>query len=49
MATIYKVELVSHFTNYTKKELEKLLIDAIKKDKKLTKGNQITLEVKERK
>jgi Ni,Fe-hydrogenase III large subunit len=29
MATVYKVEVVSHWINYTKEELQKLLQDAI--------------------
>jgi len=50
MATVYKVEVVSHWTNYTKEELQKLLEQAIKKDKELKKcGNEITIEVQERK
>ena len=31
MATIYKVEIVSHWKNYTKEELERILIEAVKK------------------
>ena len=50
MATIYKVEIVSHWTSYTKEELKKLLERAIKKDKELTKyKNEITVDVQERK
>ena len=50
MATVYKVEVVSHWTNYTKEDLQKLLEQAIKKDKELKKyGNEITVEVQERK
>jgi hypothetical protein len=50
MATIYKVEIVSHWTSYTKEELQKLLERAIKKDKELTKyKNEITVDVQERK
>ena len=49
MATIYKVEIISYWTDYTKEELQKLLEDAIKKDKKLKKyNNEITIEVQER-
>jgi CTP:phosphocholine cytidylyltransferase-like protein len=50
MATVYKVELVSHWTSYTIEKLQKLLEDAIKKDKELKKyGNEITIKVIERK
>lgn len=49
MATVYKVEIVSHWTSYTTEELQKLLENAIKKDKELKKhGNEITIEVQER-
>jgi ABC-type phosphate transport system substrate-binding protein len=50
MATVYKLEIVSHWTNYTKDQLQKLLENAIKKDKELKKHkNEITIKVKERK
>lgn len=50
MATVYNVEIVSHWTDYTKEELQKILEDVIKKDKELKEyKNEITLEVKERK
>lgn len=50
MATVYKVEVVSHWTSYTKEQLQELLENAIKKDKELKKyGNKITIEVQERK
>ena len=49
MATVYKVEIVSHWTSYTKEELQKLLENAIKKDKELKKhGNEIAVDVQER-
>jgi hypothetical protein len=49
MATIYKVEVVSHWTSYTKEQLQKLLENAIKKDEELKKfGNEVTIEVQER-
>ena len=49
MATIYKVEIVSHWTSYTKEQLQKLLENAIKKDEELKKfGNEVTIEVLER-
>ena len=47
MATIYKVEIVSHWTNYTIEEMEKIL-DTIKKVEK-NKGNEINIKVTERK
>jgi hypothetical protein len=48
MATIYKVEVVSHWINYTKEELERILNEAIKKQIEVE-GNEITIEVQERK
>lgn len=48
MATVYKVEVVSHWINYTKEELQKILEDAIKKQIE-TEGNEITIEVRGRK
>ncbi|WP_298838810.1 hypothetical protein [uncultured Clostridium sp.] len=49
MATIYKVEIVSHWTDYTKEQLKIILERAIKKDKALNKyKNEITLEITER-
>lgn len=48
MATIYEVEIVSHWTSYTNEELQKLLERAIKKDKQLTKyKNEITIHIKD--
>jgi len=47
MATIYKIEIVSHWANYTEKELQKILEDALIQ-KEREKGNQITIEVTER-
>ncbi len=47
MATIYKVEVVSHWTNYTIEQLQKILEDAVKQ-KERDKGNTITIEVKEK-
>ena len=43
MATIYKVEVVSHWVNYSEEELQKKLEAALKE-----KGNQITVNVIER-
>ena len=49
MSTVYKVEIVSHWTSFTNEELQKLLENAIKKDKELKKhGNEITVDVQER-
>jgi len=44
MATVYKVEVVSHWINYTEEELQKILEDAIK-DKERDKGNTIQIKV----
>ena len=48
MATIYKVEIVSHWTSYTKEQLQKILEDAVKQ-KERDKDNTMTIEVTERK
>lgn len=48
MATIYKVEVVSHWISYTKEELEKILTEAVRKIES-EKGNEIQIKVKERK
>jgi maltose-binding protein MalE len=47
MATIYKVEIVSFWTNYTKEQLEKILQDAVNKIEK-EKGNEIQITVQDR-
>jgi hypothetical protein len=47
MATVYKVEVVSHWCNYTKEELEKILQDAVNKIEK-EKGNEINIIVQDR-
>lgn len=46
MATVYKVEVVSHWINYTKEELQKILQEAIKKHIE-AEGNEITFDVQE--
>jgi len=47
MATVYKVEVTSHWVNYTKEELEEILKEAILfLDNE--NGNSITIEVKSR-
>jgi hypothetical protein len=49
MATVYKIELVSHWANFTEAQLQVLLEQAIKQVKEFTNnGNEITIEVKER-
>ena len=40
MATVYKVEVVSHWISYSKEELEKILTEAVKKIER-EKGNEI--------
>jgi hypothetical protein len=47
MATIYKVEVVSFWSNYTKEQLEKILQDAINKIEK-EKHNEIKITVQDR-
>jgi len=46
MATIYKIELVSHNINYTKEDLEKKLKEAVKTIEE--NGNEITVKVETR-
>ena len=47
MATIYKVEVVSHWISYSKEELEKILTEAVKKIER-KKGNDIQITVQDR-
>jgi hypothetical protein len=47
MATIYKVEVVSHWISYSAEELEKILTDAVSKIER-EKGNTIQIKVEER-
>lgn len=47
MATIYKIELVSHWVNYTEQDLQKILEDALKQKAKEDR-NEITVEVLDR-
>ena len=47
MATIYKVEIVSYWVNYTAEELQKILEDALK-EKEREKNNSITIQVLDR-
>ena len=44
MATVYKVEVVSHWINYTEEQLKKMIEDAIK-EKERQKGNEIQIKV----
>jgi hypothetical protein len=46
MATIYKVEIVSHLISYSKEELEQILIKAIKNIER-EKGNEVQIRVQE--
>jgi len=45
MATLYKVEVVSHWINYSKEELELILTDAVNKIER-EKGNTIKIKIK---
>ena len=47
MATVYEVEVVSHWINYTKEDLQKLLEKAVKRIE--VNGNEIQIEVTKRK
>ena len=44
MATVYKVEVVSHLINYPKEQLEQILQDAINEIER-EKGNEIQIKV----
>ena len=44
MATVYKVEVVSQWINYTEEQLKKMLEEAIK-EKERQKGNEIQIKV----
>jgi hypothetical protein len=44
MATVYKLELVSDWINYSKEELESILTDAVKKIES-KKGNTIKIKI----
>ena len=48
MATVYKVEVVSHWISYSKEELQLILTDAVNKIEN-KKGNTIEIKVEERK
>jgi hypothetical protein len=48
MATIYKVEVVSHWLSYSKEELEKILTEVVNKVER-EKGNTIQFRVEEKK
>jgi len=45
MATVYKIELTSHWINYTEKELAKKIKDLLKADEK---KNEYSIEVKKK-
>jgi len=45
MATVYNVEIVSHWVNYSKEELQKILEKAIKSQKEFD-GNEVQITVK---
>lgn len=47
MATVYKVEVVSHWISYSKEELEKILREAVEKIER-EKGNNMQIKVEER-
>ena len=44
MATVYKIEVVSHWINYTEEQLKQMLEEAIK-EKEKEKGNKIQIRV----
>lgn len=44
MATIYKVEITSHFISYSKEEIEKILTESINKIER-EKGNTVQIKV----
>lgn len=49
MATVYKIQLTSHWVDYNRETLKKLIENAIKKDNEFKKHkNEITIEVIER-
>jgi hypothetical protein len=48
MATVYEVEVTSHWLRYTSEEIEKILTESVKKTER-EKGNEIQIRVKERK
>jgi hypothetical protein len=48
MATVYKVEVVSHWISYSKEELELILTEAVKKIER-KKGNMLQIKVEEKK
>jgi hypothetical protein len=48
MATVYKVEVVSHWISYSKEELELILTEAVNKVER-EKGNTIQIKVEEKK
>jgi hypothetical protein len=47
MATVYKIEVTSHWISYSKEQLEKILTEAVNKIER-EKGNMIQIKVEER-
>ena len=47
MATIYKVEIVSHWGNYTIEDMQKIIEEALKKEE-WNMGNSISVDVIEK-
>ena len=47
MATVYKVEVVSHWISYTEEQLKQMLEEAIK-EKERQKGNEIQIRVEKK-
>jgi hypothetical protein len=48
MATVYKVEVVSHWISYSKEDLELILTEAVNKVER-EKGNTIQIKIEEKK
>jgi hypothetical protein len=47
MATVYNIEVTSHWVNFPEEELKILIENAIKKSKEFGHSNQITIEIKD--
>lgn len=47
MATVYKVEVVSHWINYSEEQIKEMIESAIK-DKERDKGNTVQIRVQKR-
>lgn len=48
MATVYKIELCSHWVNYSPEELKKVLEKALK-ESEISKRNEVTIDEVKRK